>query len=399
MNYKKNFPIFERRANEHPLVYLDSAATTQKPKQVINSITNFYEKYNANVKRGIYPLAGEATKMVEDTRKKVAKFIGAKSKDEIIFTKNTTEAINLLAYSMSHNIYPRDIITTTVLEHHSNFVPWQMLSARTSSLLEVLNISDNFQLSLSNLRRTKVLAITHVSNVLGNKVDIKKIIKKARLDNPNIIVVVDAAQSVSRIPIDVRSLDCDFLAFSGHKMFAGSGVGVLYGKKERLKELDPFLFGGQMIEEVSIKKTTFRNAPDKFEAGTMPVADIISLGTAIDYIGSIGFKDIQEHEQELTAYCLEKLKEVDNLHILGPRNLEARIGVISFVVDGIHPHDIAQILGDNNICVRAGHHCAMPLHKRLGVSSSVRVSLSIYNDRKDIEYFLAGLKKAIRTFK
>jgi len=397
-NYKNDFPIFSLKVNGQPLTYLDSAATSQKPQIVIETINDFYEKSNANVKRGIYPLSEKASGMVDGVREKVRKFINARSKDEIVFTRNTTESLNLISYSMSHNISRSDIVTTTVLEHHSNFVPWQMLSSRTDSLFEVLNISDDFEMLLPDFKKTRVLAITLVSNVLGTIVDATKIIKKARKENPDIIVVVDGAQAMLHFPIDVQKLDCDFLAFSGHKMYAGMGVGVLYGKKERLRDLDPFLFGGQMISEVSVEKTTFRDSPDKFEAGTMNAADIVSLGKAIEYIEKIGFKKIQKHEEDLTEYALKKLSTIDGLEIIGPSTTEKRIGVVSFGVGGIHPHDIAQILGDRGICVRAGHHCAMPLHKRLGINSSVRMSLAVYNDKDDIDRFITGVRYAQKVF-
>lgn len=392
--YKNDFPIF----TDSSLIYLDSAATSQKPRAVIDAISDFYENSNANVKRGIYPLAGKATELVEGVRKKVAAFINANSEQEIIFTRNTTESINLIAYSMSHNISKKDIIATTILEHHSNFVPWQMLAARTNSLFEVLDISEDLALKLTDFSKTKILAISLVSNVLGNIVDVTSIIKRARKENPDIIVVIDAAQAMSHFPVDVQNLDCDFLAFSGHKMFAGMGVGVLYGKKERLKNLDPFLFGGQMIEEVSLKKTTFRQVPDKFEAGTLSAADIVSFGVAIDYIDSIGFDEIESREDALRKYLLEELRQINGLDLIGDTSSQRKIGVIPFVLKNSHPHDIAQILGDNGICVRAGHHCCMPLHKRLGLNSTVRASLSVYNDKKDIDMLVEGLKKIKKIF-
>lgn len=392
-NYKSDFPIFHNTS----VVYLDSAATSQKPQQVIDSIIDFYEKKYSTVKRGIYPLGESATKSVEEVREKVRDFINAKRSNEIIFTRNTTESINLISYSMSHNISKKDVISTTVLEHHSNFVPWQMLAARTNSLFEVLDISDDFNLVLTDFSKTKILAISLVSNVTGQLIDVKQIIKHARSQNPDIVVIVDAAQAMSHFPVDVQDLDCDFLAFSGHKMFAGMGVGILYGKSDRLSNLDPFLFGGQMIEEVSIEKTTFRKNPDKFEAGTLPAADILSLKTAIDYIQSIGFTIIREHEKKLTVYAITKLSALKSVDILG-LSIKERIGVISFTMRGIHPHDIAQVLGDRGICVRAGHHCAMPLHKRLQLDATVRISLSVYNDKNDIDQLLQGLRYAEKIF-
>lgn len=398
-SYKSDFPIFKTKLKGRPLIYLDSAATSQKPKVVIDLIKNFYENSNANVKRGIYPLAEEATAVVEETRERVKEFINAASKEEIIFTRNATEAINLVAYSMSHNISKKNIVSTTVLEHHSNFVPWQMLSARTSSLLYVLDISDDFELTIPSFREINVLAITHVSNVLGMMLDIEKIIRKARKENPDIIVIVDAAQSVCHLPVDVQKIDCDFLAFSGHKVFAGMGVGVLYGKIKHLDNLDPFLFGGQMVSEVGIDKTTFRKAPDKFEAGTVSAADIASLGMAINYIQGIGIKNILDHERELTRYCISSLSKIDRLKLIGPVYSGKRLGIVSFVLEGVHSHDVAQVLGDMGICVRAGHHCAMPLHKRLKISSTVRASLSVYNDEEDVDALVKGIKDTLKIFR
>lgn len=393
--FKKDFPIFRHRKD---LVYLDSAATSQKPRVVIDAINNFYEYENSNSKRGIYPLAEEVTSRIEEVRGVVATYLNAKPR-EIVFTRNTTESLNLLAYSMSHNINKKDIVATTIVEHHSNFVPWQMLAAKSGCFFQVIDIDENFYPKFYELKKAKILALTYVSNVLGEVYDLEKIIKQIRKENPGIVIVVDAAQAVSHFPIDVKKIDCDFLVFSGHKIFAGMGVGVLYGKNDLLQDLDPFLYGGQMVHEVSIERTTFRELPDKLEAGTLNAADILSLGKGIEYISSAGILVIAQHEQELTAYLLKKLNEIEGLHILGRKDKHTRIGLVSFTVDGVHPHDIAQVLGDNGVCVRAGHHCAMPLHNRLGISSSTRVSLSIYNDKKDIDKFVAVLKKIIKKFR
>ena len=398
-DFSKDFPLLKQRVNGNRLVYLDSAATSQKPSIVIDAISTFYEKNNSNVKRGIYPLAGKATSMVEGVRTKTVKFVNAKSNDEIIFVRNTTEAINLLAYSMSHNTKANDIVASAVTEHHSNFVPWQMLAARTNSRFKVLDFSTSFDINFSDLQKAKVLAISHVSNVLGEILDLPKIIRNVRKRNPGILIIVDAAQSVAHAPIDVQEIDCDFLTFSGHKMFAGMGVGVLYGKKNNLEKLDPFLYGGQMVDQVSINKTTFRSSPDRFEAGTLAAADILSLGTAIDYIQGIGFSKITKHESDLTKYTFERLAHIKGLKIVGPGYSKKRLGVISFELSDIHPHDIAQILGDRGICVRAGHHCAMPLHTRLGIQSSTRLSLSIYNKKEDIDAFIEGIEAVKEMFK
>lgn len=400
--YKKDFPIFQKNKD---LVYLDSASTSQKPKIVVDSILEYYQTYNANIKRGIYPLAEKATETVEKVRGKVAEFINAKHKEEIIFVRNTTEAINLVAYSMSHNIKRGDSIVSTIMEHHSNFVPWQQLAKIKAAKFEVMDFGENFQFPPANwrtsskIKNAKLLAITHVSNVLGTINPIKEIIIEVKKINPQILVIVDAAQSVSHMKVDVQELGCDFLAFSGHKMMAATGIGVLYGKKELLEKMQPFLYGGEMIREVNIQNTTFANIPDKLEAGTPDIAGIVSLGAAIEYIKSTDIENIQKHEKRLIQYAIQELKKMGGVTIYGPQNIEKRGGVISFNINGVHPHDIAQILGDVNVCIRAGHHCAMPLHKRLGIHASARISFYLYNDESDIDSFIKGLKKVKRMFK
>lgn len=400
---KKDFPIFRNNKN---LVYLDSAATSQKPKVVIDAIGNYYQNYNSNVRRGLYPIAEKATQEVELARKKVAKFINAKYEEEIIFVRNTTEAINLVAHTWGReNIQKGDAVLTTIMEHHSNFVPWQRLASEKNAKLEVLDIDNDFQLPIynfqsnPNVQKSKILAITQVSNVLGTINPIKEIIKKVRKINPNILVLVDAAQSVPHMKVDVQNLDCDFLAFSGHKMMAGTGIGVLYGKKELLEKMKPFLYGGEMIREVTVESTKFSELPSKFEAGTPDIAGIISLGAAIDYLEKVGMKNIQNHEQKLTAYCLGKMEKIKGLTVYCPKNIKERSGVISFNVNGIHPHDVAQIMSDRNICVRAGHHCTMPLHERLGIQGSVRASFYLYNDKKDVDKLIEGIKRVKKIFK
>ncbi|MBI2034802.1 MAG: SufS family cysteine desulfurase [Candidatus Levybacteria bacterium] len=396
MNIKKDFPIF---AAHKDLVYLDSASTSQKPQRVIDEITNFYTAQNANVRRGLYPLSEKATVMVEKARKKIARFINAFSADEVIFVRNTTEAINLVSYSLvSHNIKRGERIAATIMEHHSNFVPWQQVALQKSARFGVLDINENFQLH-ADFQKIKLLAITHVSNVLGTINPIRKIIATARKQNPDIIVLVDAAQSVPHMKVDVRDLDCDFLAFSGHKMLAGTGVGILYGKKKLLDKMDPFLFGGEMIQEVTAKKTTFITPPARFEAGTPDIAGIIGLGAAIDYLEDVGIDKIQKHERQLMEYCLENMDKLCGLTIYGPKDGTKRSGVISFNIEGIHAHDVAQVLGDMGICIRSGHHCAMPLHNRLGVSATARASFYLYNDEQDIDKFIKGLRKAKKIFK
>lgn len=390
-NYKKDFPIFKKNKS---LVYLDSAATSQKPQSVIDSIVDYYKNYNANVRRGLYPISEKATAKVEEVRAKVAKFINAKDPSEIIFVRNATEALNLLAYSLSSNISPKDTIATTIMEHHSNFVPWQMLAAKTGANFQVLDFDDEFNLSFEDISKSKVLTLTHVSNVLGTTNSFEQIRKKFKN-----ILIADAAQSIPHQKVDVQKLDCDFLVFSGHKMMASTGIGVLYGKREKLKELEPFMFGGEMIREVSVNESTFLESPHKFEAGTPDIAGIISLGAAIDYLENIGMKKVQQHEQELMSYTLEKIKKIDNLEIYGPKKAKNRSSVISFNIKGVHSHDVAQILGDMGICIRAGHHCAMPLHKRLDIQASARASFYLYNDEKDIDKFIKSLEKVKKVFK
>ncbi|RJQ36097.1 cysteine desulfurase [Candidatus Microgenomates bacterium] len=403
---KADFPIFKKNKK---MVYLDSAATSQRPYAVIGAIDDYYKNYNASVRRGLYAIAEEATEKMEEARENAARFINAKSSNEIIFVRNTTEAINLVAQSFaSQNIKKGDRILTTITEHHSNFVPWQQLSKQKDSMFEVIDFDKNFQfpifnfhsnLNVQKIKNVKILAISHVSNVLGVINPIKEIIQKVKLINPEIKVLVDAAQSIPHIKVDVQDLDCDFLAFSGHKMLAGTGVGVLYAKEGLLEKMAPFLFGGGMVKEVTIEKTTFANLPYKFEAGTPAIADIISFGAAIDYLEKIGMANIQEKEKELTKYCWNQLEKIEGVKIYGSKNIEERIGVIAFNLDGVHAHDVAQILGNEGVCIRAGHHCAMPLHKRLGVSATARISLYLYNDKEDIDKFIEGIKRVKKLFK
>lgn len=384
-------------------MFLDSGATSQKPQSVLDAVQEFYTTYNSNIHRGLYPIAEKATNTVEGVRDQVAQFINARHREEIIFTKSATESVNLVAYSLAKTHFKKDdIIVSTVMEHHANFVPWQQIAQHVGASFEVLDIDENYELDLENLKFTvqssKVLALTYISNVLGTINPIKEIIKRARELNPEIIVFIDASQAAPHIPIDVQDLDCDFLTFTGHKMFAETGVGVLYGKKEILSRMQPFLFGGDMIREVSIEKTTFAELPNIFEAGTINIAGIISLGAAIEYIESIGFGEIAKHERELLAYSVQRLEKIEGLEIFGPRNLEKRIGIISFSLDGIHPHDVGQLLGEKQICVRASHHCAMPLHTRLGVPATTRVSLHIYNSREDLDRLVSELVRIKKLF-
>ncbi len=396
---KRDFPIFQ---NNKDLVYLDSAATSQKPQVVIDVIKNYYETYNANVRRGLYPIAEKATEKVEEVRRQVAKFINAKDPSEIIFVRNATEAINLVAYSMSHNIKKGDRVMTTIMEHHSNFVPWQQLAIQKGADFTVLNITNNglldFQDSRFKIQDSRLLTLTHVSNVLGTINPIAEIISEIRNTKYDIPVLVDAAQSVPHMKVDVQELDCDFLVFSGHKMMAATGIGILYGKKKLLRKMQPFMYGGEMIREVDLKTTTFADVPYKFEAGTPDIAGIVSLGAAIEYINTVGIKNIQNYELGIMNYAMEKLEKILGIAIYGPKEIKNRAGVISFNLEGVHAHDLAQVLGEMNICIRSGHHCTMPLHKRLGISASARVSFYLYNDEKDVDKLINGLIEVKKIF-
>ncbi len=396
-DYKSEFPIFKNIAN---LVYLDSAATTQKPQIVIDAIKEFYLKYNANAHRGLYPLAEKATEKVEEVREKVRDFINARSSDEIIFTKNTTEGINLVAKSWGELLKKGDCVVTTVAEHHANFVPWQQLGKIKNAVFHVLSIKQDGTLIYEEdvIKKAKIFSLSSTNHVLGTVQDLPSIIDTAKKDNPSLKVFVDAAQTVPHRRIDVQALNCDALAFSGHKMLAETGVGVLYLRKELHNETLPLNYGGHMIKEVTVENTTFADSPAKFEGGTLNIAGIISLGKAIDYLQEIGFDKVEQHEKQLVNYCWERMNNIDGVHILGPNVTDMRSSIISFTMDGIHPHDIAQILGDNNICIRSGHHCAMPLHNHLGISASSRVSFYIYNTKEDVEQFIGGIKTLRKVF-
>ncbi len=399
--YKNDFPIF--KINQK-LVYLDSTATSLKPQLVIEKIREYYKNYSANIFRGVYKISEKATEEFEKTRQLVSQLINA-AKEEIIFTRNTTESINLISYGLQDKINRGDEIVTTILEHHSNFVPWQQLAFKKKALLKVIDIKDDFTLELTDKdiekifnNKTKIFAITYVSNVLGTINPLEKIIAKVKEINPQITVVVDAAQAVSHLKIDVKKLNGDFLVFSSHKMFGPTGVGVLWGKKELLEKLPPFLYGGEMIEEVFLDKTTFKKAPYKFEAGTPAIGEVIGFQEAIKYLLKIGYEKIQRHEKDLTQYCLETLANnfSKKIMIFGSKDLNYRLGIISFQFSKYHPHDVAGILDEFNICVRAGHHCAMPLHQRLGVNGTVRSSFHIYNTKDDIDKLIKGLKQVER---
>ena len=398
-NLKKDFPILENKN----IAYLDSGATTQKPKQVIEAIKKFYETSNANPHRGAYGLSIEATEIYESTRTKIAKFINAKHREEIIFSKNATESLNLIAYSYGmDNLKKDDEVVISIMEHHSNLVPWQKVTKVTNSKLKYMYINENYELSDEEIEnkitdRTKIVGITHISNVLGIINNVKKIIEYAH--KKGAIVIVDASQSIPHMKIDVQDLDADFLVFSGHKMLAPLGVGVLYGKKELLEKMTPFIMGGDMIEYVYEQDTTFAELPNKFEAGTQNVEGVVGLGAAIDYIESIGYDKIQEIEKEVVLYAKQELSKLDYLTLYMTSNEDKHSSVISFNINGVHPHDVASILDSVGVCVRSGNHCAQPLMRFLGIDSTCRASFYLYNTKEDVDSLVNGLNKAYEMFK
>ncbi len=396
---KKDFPLLEN----NKITYLDSGATTQKPIQVIKAVEEFYQKYNANPHRGAYSLSVEATEQYENTRTKIAKFINAKHREEIIFSKNATESLNLIAYSYGlDNLKKDDEVVISIMEHHSNLVPWQKMTKQTGSKLNYMYINENFELTDEEIEskitdRTKIVGITHVSNVLGTINNVKKIIKYAH--KKGAVVIVDASQSIPHMKIDVQDLDADFLVFSGHKMLAPLGIGVLYGKKELLNKMNPFLMGGDMIEYVYEQETTFAPLPNKFEAGTQNVEGVIGLGAAIEYIENLGYDKIQELEKEVVSYARQELSKLDYLTLYLTPNEEKHSSVISFNINGVHPHDVASILDSEGVCVRSGNHCAQPLMRFLGIDSTCRASFYFYNTKEDVDRLVKALDKAYNMFK
>lgn len=398
-NIKKDFPLLE---NEN-ITYLDSGATTQKPIQVIKAVEEFYQKYNANPHRGAYSLSVEATEQYENTRTKIAKFINAKHREEIIFSKNATESLNLIAYSYGlDNLKKDDEVVISIMEHHSNLVPWQKMTKQTGSKLNYMYINENYEITDEEIEskitdQTKIVGITHVSNVLGTINNVKKIIKYAH--KKGAVVIVDASQSIPHMKIDVQDLDADFLVFSGHKMLAPLGIGVLYGKREILNKMTPFLMGGDMIEYVYEQETTFAPLPNKFEAGTQNVEGVIGLGAAIDYIENLGYDKIQEIEHEVISYARQELSKLDYLTLYTTPKEENHSSVISFNINGVHPHDVASILDSEGVCVRSGNHCAQPLMRFLGIDSTCRASFYIYNTKEDVDKLVKALDKAYNMFK
>ena len=400
-NIKSDFPILNQKINGKDLVYLDNSATSQKPQVVIDSMVDYYSNYNANVHRGIHTLAEKATEKYEQTRQKVASFINAKSVNEIIFTKGTTESLNSLANSLSKNLQKDDEILITEMEHHSNIVPWQFIAKEKGLIIKYIELKPDGTLDITNLenlinKNTKILSLVHVSNVLGTVNPVDKIIKRAKLINPNIIAIVDIAQSVPHQKINVQQLKADFVVFSAHKMLGPTGVGVLWGKFNMLENLHPFLGGGSMIASVTKEKTLFAEIPQRFEAGTPNIAGVIGFGSAIDYINSIGIDAINNHEQTLVKYAMEQLKKLDFIEIYGPIE---RAGIISFNIKGVHSHDVSAVLDNNGIAVRSGHHCTDILHNKLNINSTVRASFYLYNNTNDIDQLVIGLKKVKTIFK
>ncbi len=398
---RQDFPMY---SSEHrgPFVYLDSASSSQTPRPVLDAVNAYYETYRANVHRGMYQASETATKEYEAVRRMVADFIFAKE-DEIIFTRGTTESLNIVANGFVERLEAGDEIVLTVMEHHANLVPWQQVAKKTGCILRFIPLRTDYTIDIDAARRligpkTKILAVTLASNVLGTIVPAAELAKLAHAHSA--VVVVDAAQAIGHIPVDVRKLDCDFLAFSGHKMYGPTGTGVLYGKKSMLQTLDPLLFGGDMIRDVSFENATWNDVPWKFEAGTPHIGGVIGLGAAVRYVQEIGVQSIAAHEAQLTAYALQKLAEIPGVTIIGPNVTKERIGVVSFDVAGMHPHDLATILDADGVCVRGGHHCAMPLLRSLGhMNGTTRLSLSIINDEKDIEALVAGILKAKKIFR
>lgn len=397
MDYKKDFPVLVERN----IAYLDSGATTQKPQSVIDAVEKYYKKHNANPHRGAYSLSIEATEAYENGRDKIAKFINA-SREEVIVTKNASEALNLVAYSYGlDNLKDTDEIVLSIMEHHSNLVPWQYVSRKTGAKLKYMYINDNYELDMDEVKakitdKTKVVGIVHISNVTGTINNVKEIIDYAH--SKGAVVVLDVSQSIPHMKIDVKELDADFVAFSGHKMLAPLGIGVLYGKKELLTKMTPFLYGGDMIEYVYEDHTTFAPLPSKFEAGTQNVGGVVGMSAAIDYIEAVGYENIEKHDKELVDYAVEKLSKLDYITLYMTNNPKHHSAVISFNIKGVHPHDVASILDNEGVCVRSGNHCAQPLLRYIGIDSTCRASFYLYNTKEDVDRLVAAVEKAYKMF-
>jgi cysteine desulfurase/selenocysteine lyase len=397
---KKDFPILSREVGGKDLVYLDNAATSQKPKAVVEAISNFYYTNNANIHRGLHTLSEEASEMYDNSRQNIAKFLGAKIATEIIFTSGTTESANLIAFGWGEkNLKEGDEIILLLSEHHSNFVPWQEIAKRKKVKLIIEDLLEDYSYDFTEMykkinSKTKMLVLSHASNVLGNILDIKTIINKAKKFNPNLRFFVDGAQAAPHIPINLQSLGCDFYVISGHKMLGPTGVGILYIRKEVQEEVDPTKYGGGMIKEVYLDETTLKNSCEKFEGGTPNITGVIGMNAAFEYIKEIGMEEIRNHEISLLKYFFEKAKSHEDMEIYGTKNIEERTGLVSFNIKRIHPHDLAAVLASEGVAVRSGHHCAMPLHKHLQIPGSVRASFYLYNDEKDIDALFDAIKKA-----
>ncbi len=400
-NIKNDFPIFKQaKVKKRPLVYLDSAATSQKPHSVINAVSDWYERFNANIHRGVYELSETATKKYELSRQVIANFINSPSSRQVVFTRGTTEGINLVAEAWARkNLRAGDAILLTTMEHHANLVPWQELAQRKRLKLKFLEFDNQGELILANLAKqlmgVKLVSLVYVSNVLGTINPVKKIINICH--QKKIPVLIDAAQAAPHLPIDVKKLDCDWLVFSGHKMLGPTGIGVLYGKRERFEEMDVYQTGGDMIRNVTLTKSTYATYPQKFEAGTQALAEVVGLAEAVIYLQAIGMERVSSHDQKLVTYAYQQMKKIKAVEIYGPQTIK-RSGSIAFNVQGIHAHDLATFLADRGICIRAGHHCAQPLHEKLGIPASARVSFYIYNDKRDVDLFISALQAIIKEW-
>jgi cysteine desulfurase/selenocysteine lyase len=399
---RRDFPILERRVHDKPLVYLDNAATSQKPRQVIQALVDYYAQTNANIHRGLHTLAEAATEAYEAARAKAARFIGASGPDEILFTRNTTEALNLVAYTWAaDNVGPGDEIVISTMEHHSNIVPWQWIAGRQGAVLKYAEVGEDGTLDLAEIERlvtprTKLVSMMQVSNVLGTINPVREIARIAH--DRGALMVVDGAQSVPHLPVDVRELDCDFLAFSSHKMLGPTGVGVLWGRRSILAGMRPFLRGGEMIEVVERQHTTYNELPWKYEAGTPNIADVIAFGAAVDYLTELGMERVRAHEIELTAYALERIGGIPGVTIYGPKDARQRGGVIAFTVDGIHPHDLGQIVDYDGVAIRAGQHCCQVLCQSIGVPATARASFYVYNTPAEVDVLVAAVEAARAIF-
>jgi len=398
---RADFPILDRRVNGHPLVYLDSGNTSQKPRPVLDALAEHYSQHNGNVARAVHTLGTEATTAYEGARAKIAAFVGAGTPDEIVFTKNSTEAINLVAYSYLSRLRPGDEVVVSEMEHHSNIVPWQLLCERTGATLRWFGITEHGRLDESTMddlinERTKVVAYVHMSNILGTVNPTARI--TARAHEVGARVLLDCSQSVPHRPVDVADLGADYIAFTGHKMCGPTGIGVLWGRYELLDEMPPFLGGGSMIETVTMERTTYAKPPTRFEAGTPPIAEAVGLGAAVDYLTGLGMEAVRAHEQELTAYALDALETVPGLRLFGPTTAIGRGGIISFALDGVHPHDVGQVLDAQGIAVRVGHHCARPACARYGVAAMTRASFYVYTTTDEVDALVRGLDGVRRMF-